>query len=171
MKRLLDMFTDHRNLALLLAATGAVILAFVYTAQYKFGCEPCILCRYQRGPYYALLILGLFAAGTARPFPKIGTGLLLLCLAAVLVGLGISSYHIGVEQQWWMGPKACGGALPENGTIEELRQYLLNRPIVDCGVPMCKIGLSMTGWNFLLSIGLGGFIGFMLLRGRKAKKA
>lgn len=169
MKRLLDIFCDHRNLALLLAFTGAAILAFVYTAQYKFGCEPCILCRYQRGPYYALLICGLFGAGFARTQPKLALGFLLLCFGAVLSGLGISGYHIGVEQNWWMGPKACGGALPTTGSIEELRQYLLNRPIVDCSVPMCKVGLSMTGWNFLLSIGLAGFIGLMLLRGRNKR--
>ncbi|MFN7113336.1 MAG: disulfide bond formation protein B [Alphaproteobacteria bacterium] len=167
MKSVLDFFSDHRNLALLLAATGAVILGFVYTAQYGFGCEPCILCRYQRGPYYALLIFGLLGAGFARSSPKAGFGFLLLCAAAVLTGLGISGYHIGVEQRWWMGPQACGGALPTTGSIEELRQYLLNRPIVDCSVPMCKIGLSMTGWNFILSLGLAGFIGAMLLRGRK----
>ncbi|MDP2206912.1 MAG: disulfide bond formation protein B [Alphaproteobacteria bacterium] len=167
MKQLLDFFSDHRNLSLLLAATGAVILGFVYTAQYGFGCEPCILCRYQRGPYYALLIFGLLGAGFARFNSKAGFGFLLLCGAAALTGLGISGYHIGVEHHWWMGPQACGGALPTTGTIEELRQYLLNRPIVDCSVPMCKIGLSMTGWNFILSLGLTGFISAMLLRGRK----
>jgi len=167
MNRLLDILADRRNLALLLAATGAGILAVVYTAQYGFGCEPCILCRYQRGPYYALLILGLFAAGTVRSQPKLGLGFLMLCLAAILTGLGISGYHVGVEQQWWMGPKACGGALPVTDDIEVLRQYLLNRPVVDCSVPMCKVGLSMTGWNFLLSLGLAGFTGFMLMRGRK----
>jgi len=169
MKRLLDIFADHRNLALLLAAAGAGILAFVYIAQYGFGCEPCVLCRYQRGPYYAILIFGLLAAGFARPQPKLAFGLLLLCGAAVLTGLGISGYHIGVEEGWWMGPQSCGGALPTTGTIEELRQYLLNRPIVDCSVPMCKVGLSMTGWNFILSLALGGFIGAMLMRGRRKK--
>lgn len=167
MKQLLEFFSDHRNLALLLAATGAVILGFVYTAQYGFGCEPCILCRYQRGPYYALLIFGLLSAGFARSNPKAGFGFLLLCGAAVLTGIGISGYHVGVEQHWWMGPQACGGALPTTGTIEELRQYLLNRPIVDCSVPMCKIGLSMTGWNFILSLGIAGFITAMLLLSRK----
>lgn len=169
MKNLLDIFTDRRNLALLLAATGAGVLAVVYTAQYGFGCEPCILCRYQRGPYYALLILGLLSAGTGRAWPKVSFGFLLLCGAAILTGLGLSGYHVGVEERWWMGPKACGGALPDSDDIEVLRQYLLNRPIVDCTVPMCKIGLSMTGWNFLLSLGLAGFTGFMLLRGRKCK--
>lgn len=167
MNRLLDILADRRNLALLLAATGAGILAVVYTAQYGFGCEPCILCRYQRGPYYALLIFGLFAAGTVRSQPKLGLGFLMLCFAAIVTGLGISGYHVGVEQQWWMGPKACGGALPVTDDIEVLRQYLLNRPVVDCSVPMCKVGLSMTGWNFLLSLGLAGFTGFMLMRGRK----
>jgi disulfide bond formation protein DsbB len=169
MKRVLDFFSDHRHLALLLAATGAVILGFVYTAQYKFGCEPCILCRYQRAPYYALLVFGLLAAGSARRYPKTGFAFLLLCGAAVLTGLGISGYHIGVEQHWWMGPQACGGALPTTGSIEELRQYLLSRPIVDCSVPMCKIGLSMTGWNFILSSGLTGLISMLLLRGRNRK--
>jgi disulfide bond formation protein DsbB len=32
---------------------------------------------------------------------------------------------------------------------------------------MCKVGLSMTAWNFLLSLTLLGFTAAMICRGRK----
>ena len=169
MKQLIDILAHPRNLSLLLALMGAAVLGVVYTAQFGFGCEPCILCRYQRGPYYALLIIGLLGAGLYGVKPKLTQVALLLSVVAVLVGLGISGYHVGVEYHWWMGPKACAGGLPQTDDIEELRKYILGRPIVDCTVPMCKVGLSMTGWNFLLSLGLLGFIGTMLAHARKPK--
>lgn len=167
MNKLIDFFAQPRHLSLLLALTGAAILGVVYTAQYGFGCEPCILCRYQRGPYYALLILGLLGAGLYGVKPRLTRAALWLCVAAILTGLGISGYHVGVESGWWMGPKACAGGLPNTDDIEELRKFITGRPVVDCTVPMCKVGLSMTAWNFLLSLTLLGFTAAMICRGRK----
>lgn len=171
-EKIADWMAHPRHMSLLLAVIGAGVLAVVYTAQYAFGCEPCILCRYQRGPYYALLVLGLLGGGLHGVSPRVTQAALGLCAAAVMVGLGISGYHVGVENGWWMGPKACAGGLPQTDDIDELRKFILSRPIVDCSVPMCKIGLSMTGWNLLLSLGLLGFMGTLFARARKlARKA
>jgi disulfide bond formation protein DsbB len=168
MKKLFAFFEDHRHLALFLTLVSAGTLVFVYITQYVFHHEPCILCRYQRGPYFAALGFGLLAAVVAKRKPDIGFGLLLLAGAGFLVGLGISGYHIGVEQHWWLGPKACGGALPENATLEQLREYLTNRKIVDCGVPSWKfLGLTMTNYNFMMSLGLSVFTFVMAFKGRK----
>lgn len=165
-------FEKPRNLALFLTLASAGILAFVLVTQYVFGHEPCILCRYQRIPYYIVLVIGFFAAALAAIKPKWTFGLLILSGIAFMSGLGISGYHIGVEQHWWMGPKACGSPLPLNATPEEFRDYILNKNIVDCSVPgWTFLGLSMTTYNFITSLVLVFFTFVMTLRGRKKPAA
>jgi disulfide bond formation protein DsbB len=167
MKPLFDFFEKPRNLALFLTLASAGILGFALVTQYVFGHQPCILCRYQRIPYYTVLVVGFFAAALAGIRPKWAFGLLLLSGLAFLSGLGISGYHIGVEQNWWMGPRACGGALPENLSLEAFREYMLNRDIVDCSVPgWTFLGLSMTTYNFVVSLALTVFTFLMAWRGR-----
>lgn len=167
MKPLFAFFEKPRNLALFLTLASAGILAFVLVTQYVFGHEPCILCRYQRIPYYIVLVIGFFAAALAGIKPKWTFSLLILSGFAFMSGLGISGYHIGVEQNWWMGPKACGSPLPENVSLEEFRAYIMNKDIVDCSVPGWKfLGLSMTTYNFITSVILVIFTFAMAWRGR-----
>jgi len=167
MKPLFAFFEKPRNLALFLTLASAGILAFVLVTQYVFGHEPCILCRYQRIPYYIVLVVGFFAAALAGIKPKWTFALLLLSGLAFMSGLGISGYHIGVEQNWWLGPKACGSPLPENVSLEEFREYIMNRNIVDCSVPgWTFLGLSMTTYNFITSVILVIFTFALAWRGR-----
>lgn len=159
-----------RHLAPAIAFVSAAALAFAYTAQYGFNYLPCILCLYQRIPYFAALGLSLAAAALARRAPVATVALLWLCVAAFLAGTGISGYHVGVESSWWPGPQACGSGLPQNASVEQLRAFLANRPIVDCGVPTWKLfGISMTGYNFALSLGL--FVSTMFLLARRPRGA
>lgn len=165
-----SIFLNRRYLALALVAASTAALAFAYISQYGFGLEPCILCLYQRKPYFAAIALGLLAAGVSGKCKKTTIVLLLLCCAAFLTGMGIAGFHVGVEQGWWPGTAACGGAtLPENATLAELRNYLLNRKIVRCDIPAFSLfGISMTGYNFLLSAFLAAFSLFFTWKGRKA---
>ena len=172
MKQLFAFFETPRNLALFLSLASASILGFALVTQYVFGHDPCILCRYQRVPYYIVLVIGFFAAALAGIRPKLAFGLLILSGFAFLAGLGISGYHIGVEQQWWMGPKVCGTPLPANATLEEFTAYIMNKNIVDCSVPgWTFLGLSMTTYNFMLSIVMAAFTFTMAWRGRGQKSA
>ena len=166
MKKLLDLFSDPKNLALTLGLASLGTLTFVYISQYVFHYDPCILCLYQRKPYFAVLAL---AAAAFFAEPKIRFYLLLLCGAAFLAGTGIAGYHNGVEQEWWAGTQACGDAsLPQNASIEELKEYLMNKKIVRCDVPSWKfLGLSMTAYNLMLSLGLSAFTFYFALQGRK----
>ena len=45
--------------------------------------------------------------------------------------------------------------LPSARTVEELRAALLQQPVVRCDeIAWSLFGISMAGWNFLLSLGL-----------------
>jgi disulfide bond formation protein DsbB len=161
----IEYFSFPRPLAAALALTCLCILAFVYTAQYAFGYLPCILCLYQRIPYYVALALSIAAFALSGRHEKAARGMLLLCGCAFFAGLCLSGYHVGVEMHWWMGPQACGGGLPENASIEQLRAYITSRPIVDCSVPAWKfLGISMTGYNFIISFSLTVKTFFLTLR-------
>lgn len=158
----------HKNLALLICAASVGALAFAYTAQYGFNLQPCILCLYQRKPYFAVIALSLLAAFFADRKPRTAFALLLLSGAAFVVGMGIAGFHTGVENGWWKGLDACGdAALPENATLEQMQEYIMNRPIVRCDVAGWKfLGISMTGYNFMLSTALAAFTFFFALRKR-----
>ncbi|HEY9549858.1 MAG TPA: disulfide bond formation protein B, partial [Kiloniellaceae bacterium] len=65
----------------------------------------------------------------------------------------IAAFHVGVEQKWWQGTAACHAPqLPENATVEQLRDLLLNQPFAPCDVvPWEFFGISMAGFNVLAS--------------------
>ena len=135
---------------LLLASAGALIFAFV--AQYGFGLEPCVLCLYQRWPYAGVILL----MGLAVAMPGLRPRLLLLAALVFAVGGGIGVYHVGVEQHWWAGTAECtGGGAAQ--TVEELRRQLLGRKPARCDeAAFVFLGLSMAGWNVVLSGALAG---------------
>ena len=162
-------FLNLRPLALLLAGISASALIFAYVSQYVFLYDPCILCLYQRKPYFAVIALALGAAMIATRFPQLARRLLAGCVATFAVGAGIAFYHTGVEQSWWQGTAACGDAtLPSAGDIEALRAYLEAKRITRCDVPSWTLfGLSMTVYNLILSLGLTAFSAAMLWMGRK----
>jgi disulfide bond formation protein DsbB len=139
--------------SLLLAASATTLLA-AYTFQYAGGIEPCILCRYQRLPYWLAVGLGLAALAAAR-WPRL-QGLLLGAVGlGFAVGAGIAGYHVGVEQQLVAGPQACSDAIGEAATLEELRAQILGRPVVRCDVvPWSLFGISLAGFNGFISLAL-----------------
>ncbi|MBF0354492.1 MAG: disulfide bond formation protein B [Alphaproteobacteria bacterium] len=126
-------------------------LAGALFSQYVLGFAPCILCLWQRVPYVLALALGAYALG---PWNSMASRRLALALAGLvfLVGAGIALYHSGVEARWWTGTDGCTANLSEATSVEELRSRLMAAPIVRCDeVPFRILGLSMAGWNALLS--------------------
>jgi disulfide bond formation protein DsbB len=135
---------------LLLASAGALIAVFV--AQHGFGLEPCVLCLYQRWPYAAVILF----MGLAVALPAQRARLLLLAALAFAVGGGIGVYHVGAEQHWWAGTEACSGGGAAQ-SVEELRRQLLGRKPARCDeVAFSFLGLSLAGWNVVLSSVLAG---------------
>lgn len=153
MRKIVDLLSQRIFLALTLCAIGVLTLAIVYTAEYGFNLLPCPLCIYQRKPYFLVILFSLLAAVVAKRKPHVADFTLMLCGFFFVTGMGISGFHLGVEQGWWEGLKSCGDvSLPVGGSTAELKAYLSHRPIVDCRVAGGKfIGISMTGYNFILS--------------------
>ena len=175
MKKICDYFCDLRHLALFVAGVSIFSLGSALVMQYGFNILPCHLCYEQRKPYWATIALGFAAWAAFKKSPKATFILLLLSGAAYAANIGISFFHIGVEQGWWKGLIGCGGegaTLPENATIEQLKEYLKNRPIVQCDIPgFVLFGISLTTYNFMLSVFLTVFTFFHAIKGYKSVKA
>lgn len=131
-----------------LAVSGALLLGAL-AFQYIGGLAPCALCldqRYAHGAALALGLAGLIVRGRA------GWVLISLAGVAMLVSAGIGFFHVGVEQKWWEGPTGCSGGSLAGLSPAEAAKRLLETPVVRCdAVAWSLLGISMAGWNAILS--------------------
>src|SRR5437868_9278521 len=145
--------------ALVLAASIAVLGAAL-VSQYWGGLQPCVLCLYQRYPYWLAIALSVLAlAALARGQRRLAGGIIAVTALAFLAGAGVALFHVGVEQHWWAGTAECGASGPlAGGSAADVRARLLAQPVVRCDeVAWSLFGISMAGFNVLVSLGLAGF--------------
>jgi disulfide bond formation protein DsbB len=139
--------------AIFLIAAAAIFGALGFEA---LGYVPCELCLAQRWPYY----LGVPLAGLVALIAFSGPAWLLpLGFSALALVFGASAifgaYHAGVEWRFWPGPSACTGPLQPAGSAAEFFSQLESVRVVRCDEPALKIlGLSLAGWNAVISAGL-----------------
>jgi disulfide bond formation protein DsbB len=138
-------------------AVPALLLAGAYTSQYYFGLYPCEMCLWQRWPHFAAIGLALLSFAVEPKRVWIG-----LAGAAILASGLIGAFHAGVEYGWWEGVTAC--ANPAAAGIDPL-QAILDAPLVRCDqAPWSLLGVSLAGWNFLISAGSALTIFALLMR-------
>lgn len=144
-----------RTAAVVIAIVAAATVGAALTFQHGFGYWPCKLCLQQRQPYYAAIPLALLIA-MARPQPRWGSAGFGLLGMIFLVGAGLGAYHAGVEWGVWAGPNDCGGvSAPVAGGMGEFMRQLEATRVVSCTDAAWRfLGLSMAGWNVLISLGL-----------------
>lgn len=132
---------------------SATPLAMALVSQYGFGLHPCELCIWQRYPYVLLIavaVLAIFLRNRRAMVKK----LVLVTLLLWLVEGGLAFYHVGVEQSWWASESGCSASGKTGQSIDQLRAEILASPLVACDQPeFYFLGLTMAGWNLLLSLG------------------
>lgn len=129
-----------------LVAFATIAGAWVFE---HYGYAPCELCLQQRWAYYAGVPLAILLAAWSPRWIRQALWLVaLLWLASAVFG----AYHSGVEWGWWQGPTACSGG-GELGFGEGLPD--LSKTAVKCNEAALRIfGLSLAGWNAVISLGL-----------------
>ncbi|MFQ5348677.1 MAG: disulfide bond formation protein B [Rhodothalassiaceae bacterium] len=155
---------ETQHVALLLSAAAAAVLAAALFFQHVLGYNPCALCYWQRGPYYAALALFLppLLFGRRAIVPVLAVAALLFFADAAIAG-----YHVGVEQGWWAGPATCSASGLPDDPAAALDQ-ILAAPVVRCDeIPWSFLGLSMAGWNMLIALALGAFSVYAIGRQRE----
>ncbi|GJD51469.1 Disulfide bond formation protein B [Methylobacterium crusticola] len=164
---LAERLTARRPAALLILAGAAATVGGALLFQHGFGYVPCKLCLTERQPYYLALPL----AAAALLLPRRAAALALAAVALIfLVGAGLGTYHAGAEWGFWPGPSDCGGgAGPAPAGINDfLRNLEATRP-VDCTQAAWRfLGLSLAGWNALISLALAALAGIAAGRAGRA---
>jgi len=130
-------------------------LAFAYTSEHMFGLLPCVLCIYQRIPFFVVLVLSLLSLAFKG---KIRLALVALCGIAILTGAGIAAYHVGVEHGKFHVEGGCESNDAVPTTLEEMRNQLIGKAAAPCDKPQfIFLGISMAGWNFFFSSFIGAY--------------
>lgn len=150
-----------RTALLLLAFIAADILLVVFALQYMADLAPCRMCIWQRWPFAVLIVLGLAGAFWK---PRLVLG---ITIPLLLVSAGLAGYHVGVEEGWIALPAGCtaGGAAT---SVEELKALLEKAPPSCDQVGFTMLGLSLAGWNLLISLLLAGFALLVVSRRQNA---
>ena len=141
----------------------------------RFGdLAPCNLCLKQREVYWGAVAIALVAtlwhlvSRGSRGTPRIAAFLLAVVFAT---GTITAVFHMGGEMKWWDLPATCSGGGDIN--LESLAALALGTGPVE-KVVMCDavtwrfLGLSMAGWNALISAALAVF---SLLAAKRPKDA
>jgi len=135
------------------------LLGGALASQYLGGLYPCEMCYWQRWPHGAAII---FAALAFFAGPSRARLLTLLAAAAIALSGAIGVYHALVELGILEGLTTCttrgGGGLAE----------ILATPLVRCDqVQFAFLGISMAGWNAILSLGAAIVISWLVWSARK----
>lgn len=143
-----------------LVLTGSAgLLGGALLFQHVGGLYPCEMCIWQRWPHAAALGLGV-VAWTLRSNRKV----VALAALAVLASAALGLFHAGVELKWWEGVTACTASV-SGGSQADIMASILNTPLVRCdAVAWSLFGISMAGWNAILSTGIGGGALWLLAR-------
>jgi disulfide bond formation protein DsbB len=145
-----------RRWPLIAALASAAMLATAHAFERFGGYAPCTLCYRQREVYWVALAAALVGAMVVRFWrPSLARGVCALLALIFLYGAGLAAYHAGVEWKWWPGPTTCtgGGAVSAADMADLLAGHRIRGPSCDKAA-WVFLGLSMAGWNALVSLGL-----------------
>jgi disulfide bond formation protein DsbB len=132
-----------RWVALLLPAA---LLAGALGSQYLGGLHPCEMCHWQRWPHYAAVGLALLS------FVMRGPLLVRLAGAAIALSGLIGVYHSGVELGILEGLTQCSSAVRTTSGADLLAE-IMSAPVIRCDqVQWTFAGISMAGWNAIISV-------------------
>ena len=147
-----------RLLALLLPAG---LLAGAFGSQYFGGLYPCEMCWWQRYAHFAALAPAALAF-TGPPTSPRSRILTLLAALAIAISGGIGVYHAGVELKIFEGFTQC--TANAHVSLEDI----IKAPLIRCDqVQWSFLGISMAGWNAILSLGGAAAILFLTLKDKR----
>ena len=153
-------FAAARLIAFLLPLA---LLGGALGSQYLGGLHPCEMCYWQRWAHGAAILFAALAF-TAPADTSRSRNLTLLAAFAIAVSGVIGVYHAGVEAKIFPGFTTCT-SVASGKTTEELLDQILHAPIVRCDqIQFEFLGISMAGWNAILSLGGAALILILALR-------
>lgn len=142
-------------LALLLGAFGS---------QYLGGLYPCEMCWWQRYAHMAALAPAALAFTAPAQSPR-SRNLTLLAALGIAVSGVIGVYHAGVEAKIFEGFTTCTSLIKPGGSTADLLKQITHAPLIRCDQVQYRfLGISLAGWNAILSLGGAALILILSLR-------
>ena len=143
------------------------LLTGAYGSQYLGGLYPCEMCWWQRYAHFAALAFAIPAFLFLARSPA-GRALVMLAAIGIAVSGVIGIYHAGVEAKIFEGFTQCT-ALSKSSSTADLLKQITHAPLVRCDeVQFRFLGITLAGWNAILSLGGAALILLLALRGRRA---
>jgi disulfide bond formation protein DsbB len=152
---------------------AAAMLAIAHAFQSFGHLAPCHMCLKQREAYWAAMAVAAVAVALGfTPLKGRGMRIGAIALAVVFIyGAYWAAYQAGAEWKWWPAPASCAST-GVRVTIADLRALMAGgggaTPACD-KAPWVFLGLSMAGWNFLVSAALAALSVAAALRKERAK--
>lgn len=144
------------------------LLGGAYGFQYFGGLFPCEMCWWQRYAHAAAILLAAIAFTAPAASQRARTMTLLAALAIAVSG-AIGVYHAGVELKIFEGFTTCTSTA-KAGSTEELLKQLMKVPLIRCDqVQWSLFGISMAGWNAILSLSGAALVTWLTPSGRRAR--
>ncbi len=125
-----------------------VILSALFI-EFFLKIKPCILCIYQRYPYYIIILLSLIY------FLKKDLKILLILLIILtsLASIILSTYHVGIETGLIEETTSCKTSLNNNLSKDAILKQLESNLASSCKEVSFKLfGFSLASINIILSI-------------------
>ncbi len=135
-----------KQLITIASFSSAAVILGAFAFEYIGGFLPCKLCYWQRYPHFLIILIFPLLY-----FLKIHS-LIFVGMMSMFVSTILAFYHVGVEQKYWQGPNSCTNSSIEGLTTDQLIDQIMSAPLVRCDeVAWELIGISMAGWNVLIS--------------------
>jgi disulfide bond formation protein DsbB len=142
----------------------AALLAGAWGSEIWGGLYPCEMCWWQRYGHLAALAFALLAVLLGRRMPDRGRSLVWLAALGVLASGLIGAYHAGVEAKVFEGFTQCTSTA-SGGSTEDLLKQIMDAPLTRCDqVQFEFLGISMAGWNAIISLVFASMILWLSLR-------
>ena len=156
------------SLAILVIAAATIAGAWFF--QLVLEILPCPMCLEQRYAYYFTIpfaVLVALAAAKGAPRSMVLAGLAVLALVA-LGNAVFGGYHAGVEWGFWPGPTDCTGSGFDPGKAGSLLENLDKVKVIRCDeVQFRFLGISLAGYNALISLLMAAIAGWGMARSAK----
>ena len=139
---------SKKNLFIGIFLVSFIALVSAYFIEYILGHQPCILCVYERIPYFLAILIVLIN----YKYNKLEKYLILLLAIIFLIATILSLYHLGIEQGFIQESLLCD--LEKGANIldkDEILKQLQQKNISCKDVTFQIFGLSLTSYNVIIS--------------------
>jgi disulfide bond formation protein DsbB len=142
----------------------AGLLAGAWGSEIWGGLYPCEMCWWQRYGHLVGLAFAVLALLLGGRMPDRGRSLVWLAALGILASGLIGAYHAGVEAKVFEGFTQCTSTAG-GGSTDDLLKQIMNAPLIRCDqIQFEFLGISMAGWNAIISTVFATVILWLSLR-------